>query len=160
MSPAPKASERVTHGPGSRGPKFEIEERVNKTCEVLQMEDFIDNRIEKLSTGQTQRASIARCIVHSPDIYIFDEPTLGLDIISSSAIVRFMKKEKEAGKTILYSTHYMEEADYLCDRVIMINGGKVVCDETPSELKARTNTDNMRDAFGKIINLEELEYEN
>ncbi len=141
-------------------PDNEIEERVNKTCEVLQMEDFIDNRIEKLSTGQTQRASIARCIVHSPDIYIFDEPTLGLDIISSSAIVRFMKKEKEAGKTILYSTHYMEEADYLCDRVIMINGGKVVCDETPNELKARTNTDNMRDAFGKIINLEELEYEN
>ena len=83
------------------------------------MESFIDNRIEKLSTGQTQRASIARCLVHDPQVYIFDEPTLGLDIISSAAIIDFMKGEREKGKTVLYSTHYMEEAEYLCDRIVI-----------------------------------------
>ena len=71
------------------------------------MSEFIDNRIEKLSTGQTQRASIARCLVHDPDIYIFDEPTLGLDIISSTSIIEFMKGEKESGKNghILHSLY-------------------------------------------------------
>ena len=68
----------------------ETEKRIAFIEEVLEMQNFIDNRIEKLSTGQTQRASIARCIVHNPDIYIFDEPTLGLDILSSAAIIEFM----------------------------------------------------------------------
>ena len=98
----------------------ELDKRIEKITEVLNMESFVDNRIERLSTGQTQRASIARTIIHDPDIYIFDEPTLGLDIISSSAIIEFMKKEKERGKTVIYSTHYMEEAEYLCDRIIML----------------------------------------
>ena len=77
-----------------------LDERIEKITEVLGMEEFVDNRIERLSTGQTQRASIARTIIHDPEIYIFDEPTLGLDIISSSAIIEFMKKEKERGKTV------------------------------------------------------------
>lgn len=89
------------------------------------MDEFIDNRIEKLSTGQKQRTSIARCLIHDPDIYIFDEPTLGLDIISSKAIIDFMKQEKQRGKSVLYSTHYMEEAEFLCDRIVMINKGKL-----------------------------------
>ena len=88
-------------------PKDEIEKRIQEIFRVLDMESFGDNRIEKLSTGQTQRASIARCLIHKPDIYIFDEPTLGLDILSSEAIVNFMKQEKERGKTVIYSTHYM-----------------------------------------------------
>jgi sodium transport system ATP-binding protein len=111
------------------------------------MESFIDNRIEKLSTGQKQRTSIARCLVHNPDIYIFDEPTLGLDIISSKAIIDFMKQERGRNKTVLYSTHYMEEAEFLCDRIIMIDKGNVIASGTPEELKKATNTGNLRDTF-------------
>ena len=111
----------------------ELDNRIEKITEVLNMESFMDNRIERLSTGQTQRASIARTIIHDPEIYIFDEPTLGLDIISSSAIIKFMKKEKERGKTVIYSTHYMEEAEYLCDRIIMLNKGKIICNASPEE---------------------------
>lgn len=127
--------------------KEEIAEQIEKTCQLLKMEEFLDNRIEKLSTGQKQRTSIARCLVHNPDIYIFDEPTLGLDIISSKAIIDFMKQEKERGKSVLYSTHYMEEAEFLCDRIIMIDKGKIIASGTPKELKDATGADNLRDTF-------------
>ena len=137
----------------------EIEQRINEIDELLNLSEFIDNRIEKLSTGQTQRASIARCIVHDPDIYIFDEPTLGLDIISSTSIIEFMKNEKLRGKTVIYSTHYMEEAEYLCDRIIMINKGRAITNDSPEELKQQTGTDNMRSAFYEIIRREGIEYE-
>ena len=129
----------------------ETEKRIAFIEEVLEMQNFIDNRIEKLSTGQTQRANIARCLIHSPEIYIFDEPTLGLDVISSDAIVNFMKKEKEAGKTVLYSTHYMEEAQYLCDHIFMIYKGKRIAYGTPAELMEATGTDNLRDTFKALI---------
>lgn len=134
----------------------EIQSRIEEISNVLSMEKFIDNRIEKLSTGQTQRASIARCLIHSPEIYIFDEPTLGLDIISSAAIIEFMKGEREKGKSVLYSTHYMEEAEYLCDRIIMIHKGKIICNLTPEELKQKTGTNNMRDAFNVLIEQEDM----
>lgn len=125
--------------------------RIGEISEVLSMESFLDNRIEKLSTGQTQRASIARCLVHDPQVYIFDEPTLGLDIISSAAIVDFMKGERERGKTVLYSTHYMEEAEYLCDRIIMIHQGRCIGEGTPEELKEQTGQDSLRDIFAGLI---------
>ena len=115
------------------------------------MESFIDNRIERLSTGQTQRASISRCLIHDPDIYIFDEPTLGLDILSSQAIVDFMKNERDAGKTVLYSTHYLEEAEFLCDRVFLIDKGSIVSAGSVEELLALHGADSLREVFRKLM---------
>lgn len=132
-------------------PENVIHERIEEIAQILSLEDFIDNRIEKLSTGQTQRASISRCLIHSPKLYIFDEPTLGLDIVSSSAIVDFMRAEKERGKTVLYSTHYMEEAELLCDRILMLAHGRVIAEGTLPEIYAQTETTNLRDAFKKLI---------
>lgn len=129
-----------------------IEERIRQISGVLDMEAFIDNRIEKLSTGQTQRASISRCLIHSPAYYIFDEPTLGLDIISSNAIIDFMKQEKEKGKAIFYSTHYMEEAEQLCDRIILLNEGRIVAQGTLSELCEATGGNNLREIFRILMN--------
>lgn len=131
-------------------PKEEIEERVKQIVEVLDMSSFADNRIEKLSTGQTQRASIARCLMADPMLYILDEPTLGLDILSADAIIQFMKAQKEKGKTVLYSTHYLEEAQVLCDRIYMICGGKIVAHGTPAQLMEQTKTSNLREAFHAI----------
>ena len=131
--------------------KSVVNERIERICSILKMEEFIDNRIERLSTGQTQRANISRCLIHEPDIYIFDEPTLGLDIISSQAIIEFMKNEKERGKTIIYSTHYMEEAQYLCDRIVMMHQGQIIDQGSPEELMRKTETDNLRDTFQTII---------
>lgn len=132
-------------------PKEEIEKRIEEIVEVLDMGTFVDNRIEKLSTGQTQRASIARCLMANPMLYILDEPTLGLDILSADAIIGFMKSQKEQGKTVLYSTHYLEEAEVLCDRIYMIYKGKIVASGTPDELKSQTGAKSIRDAFHVIF---------
>lgn len=136
-------------------PEDVTKKRIEEIIEILKLSDFIDNRIERLSTGQTQRISIARCLLHSPNTYIFDEPTLGLDIISSRAIIEFMKTERENGKSVLYSTHYMEEAEFLCDRIIMIHKGKIIAQGTPEELRVQTGTTNLRDTFLSLINDEE-----
>ena len=115
------------------------------------MDNFLHKKIANLSTGQTQRVNIARCLVHNPKYYILDEATTGLDIISSQIILDFIKQEKENNKTILYSTHYMEEAQNICDKVIMINKGEVIKTGTPEEIKKETKTTNLRDAFFAMI---------
>ena len=135
------------------------ERRIQEISGVLSMESFLDNRIERLSTGQTQRVSIARCLVHDPQVYIFDEPTLGLDIISSAAIIDFMKGERERGKTVLYSTHYMEEAEFLCDRIVMIYRGKIISEGTPAELRTQTGKNSLREIFAELISREGMQDE-
>lgn len=128
-------------------PSEKLKQSIEEVSEVMDMKNFIDNRIENLSTGQTQRTSIARCLIHSPKVYIFDEPTLGLDVISSQSIIEFMKNEKKKGKTVIYSTHYMEEAETLCDKILMIHEGKIIANGTSQKLKENTQTTNLRDAF-------------
>ncbi len=134
--------------------KIHISNRVEEIVTLLDMKTFADNRIEKLSTGQMQRASIARCLMADPQLYILDEPTLGLDILSADTIIHFMKGQKERGKTVLYSTHYLEEAQFLCDRVYMICSGKIVAHGTPEALMEQTGTENLRDAFHRIYDSE------
>lgn len=132
-------------------PQEVINQRIEDISQVLNLGEFLDNRIEKLSTGQTQRASISRCLIHNPKLYIFDEPTLGLDIISSNSIIEFMKQERQKGKTVLYSTHYMEEAEYLCDRIILIDKGRIIAQGTLAELKVLTGREKLRDIFNCLI---------
>ena len=132
-------------------PKDKIENQIKEISRVLEMEQFLYNKIANLSTGQTQKVNLARCLVHNPQYYILDEATSGLDIISSQIILNFIKGEKERGKTILYSTHYMEEAENICDNVIMINKGKIIKVGTPEEIKKDTNMTNLRDAFFAMI---------
>lgn len=132
-------------------PKSERKEKINSISKLLKMDKFIYNRIGNLSTGQTQKVNIARTFIHNPKYYILDEVTSGLDIISSQIILDFIKEEKKNGKSIIYSTHYMEEAENICDRVVMINKGVVIKTGTPEEIKKETNTTNLRDAFFALI---------
>lgn len=131
--------------------KDKAEPRIAEIAKKLKMQDLIHSRIANLSTGQTRKVNIARCMIHDPKYYILDEATTGLDIIASQIILDFIKEEKGKGKTILYSTHYMEEAENICDRVIMINKGLVIESGTPKEIKERTGTTNLRDAFFLLI---------
>ena len=132
-------------------PKNEIDGRIKRIEEQFNLTEILHQRIESLSTGQLQRVNIARTMIHNPDIYIFDEATSGLDIIASKVILDFIQAEKEKNKTIVYSTHYMEEAENICDRVILIHKGEIVAEGTPEQIIKKTNTTNLRDAFFKII---------
>ena len=131
--------------------KQEGEKRIKEVIDKLGMNDYANSRIGNLSTGQTQKVNIARCLVHDPKYYILDEATSGLDIVSSQIILDFIKEEKKRGKTILYSTHYMEEAENICDYIIMLNKGVVIKEGTPLKIKEETNTSNLRDAFFKVL---------
>lgn len=128
-----------------------INEREEEILKILNLVELRNAKIGNLSTGQTQRVGLARCLVHDPKYYILDEATSGLDIISSQIILDFIKEEKKRGKTVLYSTHYMEEAENICDRIIMVNKGNVIATGTPEEIKQMTGTTNLRDAFFKLI---------
>ncbi len=132
-------------------PNEKAEERIKELSKILKMDNFLHKKIANLSTGQTQKVNIARCLVHNPKYYILDEATTGLDIISSQIILDFIKQEKQNNKTILYSTHYMEEAENICDKVIMINKGEVIKTGTPEEIKKEIKTTNLRDAFFAMI---------
>lgn len=127
--------------------KILVKQRIEELTKKFGMEGFLHQRIENLSTGQTQKVAIARCLIHNPKYYILDEPTSGLDIISSKVILDMIKEEKKNNKCILYSTHYMEEAENICDTVILINKGEIIIEGTPDDIKKKTNTDNLRDAF-------------
>lgn len=129
----------------------DVDKKIKEITDILGIQEFLNNRIGKLSTGQTQRVNIARCLIHNPKYYILDEATSGLDIFSSQIILDFIKKEKANNKTILYSTHYMEEAENICDKIVMINKGNVIATGTPDEIKKQTKTTNLRDAFFKIV---------
>ena len=115
------------------------------------MNDFLDRRCDKLSTGQKQRVSIARTIVHDPSVLIFDEPTVGLDILSAAQIVRFIKESRERGKCVIFSTHIMREAEKLCDRLLILHQGEVrICGET-AKIQKRFQTSDLEEVFLQVI---------
>lgn len=109
--------------------------------------NFKDKKIDELSTGMKQKAAIAVCLVHDPKIVIFDEPTSGLDILTAKLVLDYLKKLKSDGKLVIVSTHIMNEAEKLCDRVGVIIDGKLVCDSTLEEIYATYGHDNLEDAF-------------
>ena len=131
--------------------KSTLDKRIDEVVKKFNMESFKNQKIGNLSTGQGQRVGVSRCVLHDPHYYIFDEATSGLDIISSQVILDFIKEEKKRGKCIIYSTHYMEEAENICDRVVLINKGKVIAIGTPEKICKDTNTTNIRDAFLNLI---------
>jgi len=137
--------------------KKTLYKRIDEIIKRFDMSKFKNQRIDTLSTGQTQRVGIARCLVHNPKYYIFDEATSGLDIISSKVILDFIKEEKKKGKGIIYSTHYMEEAENICDRVVLVNKGKIIATGTPDDILKKTKTNNLRDAFFALIGGEKNE---
>lgn len=131
--------------------KNKLKARIEEVIELLDMKSFQDNKISNLSTGQVQRTNIARCFIHDPKYYILDEATAGLDVMSSQIIIDFIKKEKKRGKTIIYSTHYMEEAENICDKVVFIDHGKKLLEDTPKKIMKSTKTTNLRDAFFAVV---------
>jgi sodium transport system ATP-binding protein len=123
-------------------------------AEELDMHEFLDRRCDKHSTGMKQKTSIARMLIHDPQVMIFDEPTLGLDVMAARAIVAFVRQCRDRGKTVIYSTHVMSEAEKLCDVIGIIHGGTLRAEGTLAELRARTGEADLEDSFVKIVSME------
>lgn len=128
-----------------------ITRRTGELVDLLDMGGFIDQRCETLSTGQTQKVSVARVILHNPKVLILDEPTLGLDIITSRTILDFIRQAGKQGHAIVFSTHYMTEAELLCDRVALIHQGCLLALDTKEALYGKTHTNNLQDAFLRLV---------
>ena len=125
--------------------------RVDDLVDLFGIRGFADRLCGRLSTGQRQRVSLARALVHDPLALILDEPTLGLDILSGRTIYDFIARERAAGKAILFSTHQMEEVDLLADRVGVLGGGVLVAEGTAEQLMQRTGAPNLARAFLALV---------
>jgi sodium transport system ATP-binding protein len=121
--------------------------RMNYLMTLFDMQSFADVRTDKLSTGMKQKTAIARTMLHDPPILILDEPTSGLDLPTARTIESAIVDAKRAGKSILYSTHVMEEAEYLCDRIAVISDGHLKITGTMEELRAATGKQRLREIF-------------
>lgn len=125
--------------------------RVDSLIEHLEIGAFQHGRCDKLSTGQKQRVSIARSIVHAPSIMIFDEPTSGLDVMTSQTIMSFIEQCRADGLTVVFSTHIMSEVERLCDQLAIIHQGRVVSNGTVDDLRKSTGESALENAFLKIV---------
>ncbi len=128
-----------------------IKSRIAHLAAELDMDEFLDRRCDKFSTGMKQKTSIARTLVHDPAVMIFDEPTLGLDVMTARAIVRFVRDCKARGKTVIYSTHVMSEVEKLCDTVGIIHDGRLVAEGSLAALRARYGEQDMEEVFVKAV---------
>jgi len=123
--------------------------------ETLDMSDFIERRTEGFSQGQRVKVAIARAMVHQPQTVIMDEPSNGLDVMSTRALRRYILGLKAAGHSVVLSTHIMQEVVALCDRIIIIAKGKIVANGTAEELLQQSSCDSLEDAFVHLIGTEE-----
>jgi len=128
-----------------------IKRRSDGLIERLGMSDFADSRVDKLSSGQKQKASIARTLIHDPPVLILDEPTVALDVITSRSIVDFIAESRNTGKCVLLSTHVMHEAAKLCDRIAVIHSGRLQAVGTLDEFRARWGQQDLDDIFVAAI---------
>jgi len=129
--------------------------RIDRLVAALGMQDFIDRRVEGFSQGQRTKTAIARALVHDPLNVLLDEPTNGLDVMTTRSLRRFLQELRAEGRCVLFSSHVMQEVAALCDRIVVIARGRVVADGTPEQLRAQTGRPNLEDAFVQVIGSEE-----
>ncbi|OUP83403.1 ABC transporter ATP-binding protein [Lachnoclostridium sp. An169] len=130
-----------------RMPPERIKERKEELFTYFGIRDFAHKKIKELSTGMGQKAAIAVCLAHDPDIVIFDEPTNGLDIVTARNVTDYLKKLRDEGKLVIVSTHIMSEAEKLCDRIGIIIDGQKVMEGRLEEILHDTDSQDLEDAF-------------
>jgi sodium transport system ATP-binding protein len=133
---------RINHYPAAR-----VNERVNQLVARFGIEKYADVRVDRLSTGMKQKVSLARTIAHDPLIVIFDEPTASLDVLNAMEVQESIKELRSEGKTVIFSTHIMSEAERICDRIAIIHGGRILACERLEELRRATSLHYLEDIF-------------
>lgn len=128
-----------------------VRERIEFVVEKLRLHEFVDRLCDKLSTGQKQRVSIARAILHDPPVLFFDEPTAGLDVVTAQTIMEFIEECRERNKTVVFSTHIMSEAERLCDQIAVIHAGEIRGEGSVKSLMESAGEPTMERAFLKLV---------
>lgn len=136
-------------------PEQKIQSRIEELVQTLDMGDFIDRRTEGFSQGQRVKVAIARAMIHEPQTVLMDEPSNGLDVMSTRALRKYILALKENGHSVVLSTHIMQEVAALCDRIIIIARGKIAADGTAPQLLEKSGCDSLEDAFVALIGSEE-----
>ncbi len=133
-------------------PKAEYEARKKKLYDLLDMHDFQNKYIGKLSTGMKQKVSICRTMIHDPQVVIFDEPTSGLDVITAESIIQLVNDCRNEGKTVIFSSHIMSEVDLLCDDISIIYQGKLLFNDTMDAFRSQMQAPNLTAEFIRRVN--------
>ncbi len=138
-----------------RVPKDVFLERKEKLYQLFGVHEFHNKQIGKLSTGMKQKVSICRTMIHDPEVVIFDEPTSGLDVISAQSIIHLIKDCKEKNKTVIFSSHIMDEVDLLSDDLAIIHKGKMLFNDTFKAFKEQAKSDSLTEEFIRIVQSKE-----
>jgi sodium transport system ATP-binding protein len=125
--------------------------RIDALVQALGMQEIIDRRVEGFSQGERVKTAIARALVHDPRNVVLDEPSNGLDVMSTRNLREFLRHLKSEGRCVLFSTHIMQEVAALCDRIVIIAAGRVVADGTAESLREQAHEQSLEEAFVKII---------
>lgn len=132
-------------------PKSETEQRKDMLFTQLGIHEFSKKRIGQMSTGMKQKVSIARSMIHDPEVVIFDEPTSGLDVITANSIIDLIRRCKDEGKTVIFSSHIMSEVDLLCDDLAIIAKGDLIYNDTMENFRTQYKDTSLTEAFINIV---------
>ena len=133
---------------------LETAERAEALISLLDMHAIADRRVAGFSHGERTKVALARALVHHPQNVLLDEPTNGLDVMSTRAVRRLIRQLRDEGKAVLFSSHVMQEVSALCDHIIVIAHGRVVATGSPDALREQTGHHNLEDAFVSLVGLE------
>ncbi|RVT42819.1 ATP-binding cassette domain-containing protein [Rheinheimera sediminis] len=129
-----------------------LKQRIDELFTLLNMHDFANRKADAMSTGMKQKTAIARAVVHSPKVVILDEPTTGLDIMTTQTVLDFIRSLKQQGTPVIFSTHHLDEVASLCDRVVVIDKGISAFSDSFDAFKALSADGDLRQSFMTVIN--------
>ncbi|HEX4052554.1 MAG TPA: ATP-binding cassette domain-containing protein [Steroidobacteraceae bacterium] len=130
--------------------------RIDELLQTLSMQDIAGRRTEGFSQGERLKTALARTLIHDPRNVLLDEPTNGLDVMSTRSLREFLRRLRDEGRCVLFSTHIMQEVAALCDHVVIIARGRVVADGTPDALREQAGETSLEEAFMKLIGVAAL----
>jgi ABC-2 type transport system ATP-binding protein/sodium transport system ATP-binding protein len=132
-------------------PHRTAEERLERLATDLDLREFLDRRANVLSTGQKQRLHLARALIHDPPVMLLDEPTHGLDVIGSEVVFRYIERLRSEGRSILLTTHHLDDAQRICDRFGLMHRGELRLEGTFDELRASSGQDSLHGMFRALL---------
>jgi sodium transport system ATP-binding protein len=134
-----------------------LERRIDELIVLFEMQEYADRECKRFSKGMSQKVALARSLIHDPQNLLLDEPTSGLDVMSARQVRQLIAESRKQGKCVIVSTHILSEAERLCDRLILLDAGKVIAEGTPESLCKRAGCANLEDAFLTLLGRQDVE---